>query len=84
MINDNRTPFMSFLQHLTLEDLNRLHRCILEIVDPLITYDEAAAMLGKSKNALTAKISRSNITPVKLTNKMIRYSDCLKIRDKKV
>lgn len=72
-----------FLQNLTIEDLNRLQDSILEMLDPLLTYDQAAAFLGKSKNALTAKISRSNITPIRLPRKMIRYSDCIKIRDKK-
>lgn len=84
MIEDKSKYFVPFLQNLTSDDLIRLKNCLMEILDPLLTYEEAAELLGKSKNALTAKISRSSITPVKLSRKMIRYSDCIKIRDKKV
>lgn len=65
------------------EELNRMFEILREDVDPLVTYDEACLILGKSKSALYSKISRSNIRPI-VYQRFLRYSDVLKIRDKKV
>lgn len=83
MEEDKLKSFFSFLENLTENDLNRLKQFLREACNVLMTYNEAAAEVGKTKNALTAKISRSNIKPVRLPP-MLRYSDVKMIKDKKV
>lgn len=71
------------LNNLTQEDIENLCRFLMEACDVLMTYDQAAEFTGKSKSALTAKISRSVVKPVP-RQKMIRYSDVVKIKNKTV
>ena len=69
--------------NLTLQEIERLLDVIIEAVDPLVTYEQACRMTGKSLPALYSKISRSNIKPVK-NRRMLRYSDVMKIKNKEV
>jgi hypothetical protein len=65
------------------KELNRMFELLREDVDPLVTYEEACAITGKTMNALCSKISRSNIKPI-VYQRFLRYSDVIKIRDKMV
>lgn len=64
------------------EELEQIFVQLRDEIDPLVTFDEACKITGKTKSALYSKISRSNIRPV--TMKLIRYSDCIKIKEKKI
>lgn len=68
---------------ITLEDVNKLMEKVVEAVDPLVTYEDACRMTGKTMSALYSKISRSNIKPI-LNKKMLRYSDVMKIKNKEI
>lgn len=65
------------------KELNRMFELLREDVDPLVTYEEACVITGKTMNALCSKISRSNIKPI-VYQRFLRYSDVIKIRDKMV
>ena len=65
------------------EEVNRMFDLLRNEIDPLVTYEEACKITGKSLSALYSKISRSNIKPI-VYQRFLRYSDVIKIRDKKV
>lgn len=69
--------------NITLQDIEKLLDAVVEVVDPLVSYEEACQITGKSLPALYSKISRSNIRPV-LNRRMLRYSDVMKIKNKEV
>lgn len=69
--------------NITLQDIEKLLDAVVEVVDPLVSYEEACKITGKSLPALYSKISRSNIKPV-LNRRMLRYSDVMKIKNKEV
>lgn len=74
---------MNQMNPITLEDLQKLMDLIVDVVNPLVTYEQACQITGKSMSALYSKISRSNIKPV-LNRRMLRYSDVMKIKNKEV
>ena len=80
---DKRDYLNRILDNLTQDDIDNLCKFLMEACDVLMTYDQAAKFTGKSKSALTVKVSRSIVKPVQ-RQKMLRYSDVVKIKDKKV
>lgn len=82
-MDDKKLLLKEVIQNLTKDDIERLAQFLMEACDVLLTYEQAAELTGKTKGALTTKINRSVIKPVKMP-KMVRYNDVVKIRDKKV
>lgn len=80
---DKRKQLEELLDNMTQDDIENLCAFLMEACNALMTYDQAANFLGKSKGALTAKISRSVVKPVP-RRKMLRYSDVMKIKKKLV
>lgn len=65
------------------EDVEHLFNILRKEINPLVTYEEACKITGKSMKSLYSKISRSNIKPISC-KKMLRYSDVIKIRDREI
>ena len=72
-----------FCDHLELSDIEKCTEVLAPLLDVKVDYEQAAKIVDKSKVNLIAKISRSFIA-VYRSKKLIKYSDALKIRDKKV
>ena len=68
---------------ITLSDIDKIMDIMVNVIDPLVTYEQACKMTGKTMSGLYSKISRSNIKPI-CTQKMLRYSDVMKIKNKEV
>ena len=64
------------------EDVDKLFELLIDVINPLLTYEQAAELLGVSKHAVYCKVSRNKVK-VEHHAKLIRYSDVLKMRDGK-
>lgn len=63
-----------------IADVEKLFDALIEIIDPLVTYEEAAELLNTTRHGVYCRVSRQKVKIIHHA-KLIHYSDVLKMRD---
>lgn len=63
-----------------ITDVEKLFDALIELIDPLVTYEEAATLLNTTRHGVYCRVSRQKVNVVHHA-KLIHYSDVLKMRD---
>lgn len=71
-----------YCDHVSEDNLQAMIDSMRPYLDVEVNYEQAKAITGKTDSAFNSKISRCGLKPVK--ERRYKYSDMLKIRNKKI